>query len=321
MTVLVLTRAMMDATADLVITELSKRGVPVVRLDPADFPQHLAISSRIGPGAQSWEGLWRGRYRDLRLGDVTAVYYRRPGPFRLHDGLSPEDARWAREEALAGFGGVLSALPCIWVNHPYRNAVADIAPYALATAARCGLHVPRTLITNDPQAAAEFVSALPGGAAAYKPLAAAGPIGPDGQQSAVWTSRVTVDGLTDAVALTAHLFQEWIDKQHEVRVTAVGNRLFAAEIHAGSPASRIDFRRDYDSLTYRPCEVPDTIAVGVRSLMRALSLRYVALDLLVGHDDTWYLVDVNPGGQFGFIPDLRDPITHALADLLGGTRR
>ncbi|MFE2185689.1 hypothetical protein [Streptomyces sp. NPDC059455] len=30
----------------------------------------------------------------------------------------------------------------------------------------------------------------------------------------------------------------------------------------------------------------------------------------------WYLIDVNPNGQWGFIPDLRTPITRALADLL-----
>lgn len=51
-------------------------------------------------------------------------------------------------------------------------------------------------------------------------------------------------------------------------------------------------------------------------LMYTFGLQYVALDFLVDPQGHWYLVDVNPNGQWGFIPDLRAPITRALADLL-----
>ncbi|WP_183091578.1 hypothetical protein [Streptomyces radicis] len=47
-------------------------------------------------------------------------------------------------------------------------------------------------------------------------------------------------------------------------------------------------------------------------------LRYLARDFLVDRTDDWFLVDINPNGQYGFIPALRDPITHAIADELEG---
>ncbi|MCC3768179.1 ATP-grasp ribosomal peptide maturase [Streptomyces sp. UNOC14_S4] len=319
MTVLVLTRPLLDATADLVISELHERGVPVHRLDPGEFPQELTVSAYLDDGGEDWRGTWRGQHRDLTLEDITAVYYRRPGRFRLHPSLSAGDARWAFEEARHGFGGVLSSLRCTWVNHPWRNALADYAPHALAVARRCGLPVPRTLITNDPEQAHAFVRTLPGGVAAYKPLGTAGPVGEDGEAVAVWTSRVGAEEIADTVALTTHLFQEWVSKEYEVRLTAVGGRMFAAEIHAGSAASRVDFRRDYDALAYRVCEVPTHIRRSVTKMMATLGLRYVALDFLVGQGaHRWYLVDVNPGGQYGFVPELCDPITRALADVLEG---
>ncbi|MFJ7422743.1 ATP-grasp ribosomal peptide maturase [Streptomyces uncialis] len=319
MTVLVLTRPDMDATADLVIAELTDRGVPVHRADPGDLPESAEFSARLGAGEMDWSGTWRGRHRGLRLGDVSGVYYRRPSSFALHPELSDADARWAFDEARAGFGGVLASLRCTWVNPPHNNAVADCPPVALAAAQRSGLQVPRTLITNRADDARAFILSQPQQAAAYKPLGAAGPSGAGGEPVAVWTSKVSADEITDGVARTAHLFQEWIDKEYEVRLTAVGSEMFAAEIHAGSPASRIDFRRDYDSLTYRVRSVPGHIACGVRSLMDALGLRYVALDFLVGQGTgDWYLIDVNPGGQFGFVPELRAPITQALADVLEG---
>ncbi|GEB54374.1 ATP-grasp ribosomal peptide maturase [Streptomyces cacaoi] len=318
MTVLVLTRPL-DATSDLVISELHERGVPVCRLDPGDFPSCLSFGARIGPGAGHWAGTLRGQHRDLTLGEVSAVYYRRPSAFRMHPGMAGGDTRWARAEARAGFKGLLSSLDCRWVNHPSRNAHAEIKPVSLATAARCGLDVPETLITNDPAEAREFVEALPGGTAAYKALGPGGPTTDDGNAHALWTTQVRAEEITDAVSLTAHLFQQWVPKAYEVRVTAVGRRLFAAEIHAGSDAARIDFRTDYDSLTYRPCTLPGEVTAGMHWLLDALQLRYAACDFLVSQDDgRWFLCDVNPNGQWGFVPELREPITEALADLLEG---
>jgi hypothetical protein len=151
MTVLVLTQPT-DATADLVIAELNERSVPVCRLDPADFPESLSMAARIGHDLTSWQGVLQGQHRDVSLADVRSVYYRRPGTPRLHPGMSEQDARWALAEAQAGFGGLLYAMPCLWVNHPHRNRWASYPPVALAAAVRGGLSVPRTLITNDPAA-------------------------------------------------------------------------------------------------------------------------------------------------------------------------
>ncbi|WP_055550614.1 ATP-grasp ribosomal peptide maturase [Streptomyces sp. NBRC 110028] len=315
MTVLVLTRPT-DATADLVIAELNGRSVPVHRLDPGDFPEALAMAARIGPDCASWEGVLRGQHRDVSLADVRSVYYRRPAGHRLHPDMPEQDARWADAEARAGFGGLVTALPCLWVNYPHRNTLAAFPPVALATATRSGLAVPRTLITNDPTEAREFVAALPGQVAAYKALGTTHPSDDGGRPQALWTTQVRPGEIDESVRRTAHQFQEWVDKAYEVRLTVVGPHLFAAEIHAGSAAARIDFRSDYDSLTYKPCEVPHHVAAGVYKLTYAFGLQYAAMDFLVNPQGDWTLIDLNPNGQWGFIPDLRAPITQALADLL-----
>jgi ATP-grasp ribosomal peptide maturase len=320
MSVLVLTRFAVDPVADLVIAELNRRSVPVVRFDTGAFPADVVVSSRLDPDSGSWRGVWRGKYRALDLSEVRAVYYRRPGPFRLGNDQDPGAGKWAEGEARAGLGGVLCSLNSTWVNHPWNNARANFSPYALAEGARAGLRIPDTLITSDPDEARDFIAALPGRVAAYKAIGTA-PAERDGEPVAVWTSTVRPEDITDAVRLTAHQFQEWIDKKYEVRLTAVQGLMFAAEIHAGSEASRVDFRRDYPSLTYRPCDTPEPIARGVVRLMESLGLRYCALDFLVSHDGRWHLVDINPTGQFGFIPELQAPITTALADVLEGKTR
>ncbi|MEU7181035.1 MULTISPECIES: ATP-grasp ribosomal peptide maturase [Streptomyces] len=318
MTVLVLTRPT-DATADLVISELTTREVHVVRLDPADFPESLRVTARIDPHFSTWEGILRGQHRDLILNQVRSVYYRRPSPFRLHPGLSGQDAQWASAEARAGLGGLLTALDCTWVNHPHRNAVAGIGPVALDAALRSGLAVPKTLITNDADEARSFIEELPGRVAAYKALGTQAPSDIDGAPYALWTTQVRAEEITDAVRLTAHQFQEWIPKAYDIRLTVVADQIFAAEIHSSSEAARIDIRTDYDSHTYETCDVPHLVAAGVRRLMDTFGLHYAAIDFLVSQDGEWYLIDVNPTGQWAFIPELRTPITRALADLLEGT--
>ncbi|WP_406115208.1 ATP-grasp ribosomal peptide maturase [Kitasatospora purpeofusca] len=318
MTVLVLT-ADLDPTADLVIVELNRRGIPVVRIDPGDFPAKLSLTA-VSDG-RGWRGTVCGQHQDMSVSEIRSVYYRRPSDHRLPDALDKSHHEWSRAEAIAGFGGVLASLECVWVNHPHTNRRAALKPLALAEAIRAGLAVPRTLITNEPEQARNFVRRLPCGLAAYKPLGSTMPPQTGDDRTVLWTNRVTADEITTAVSLTAHQFQEWIDKAYEVRLTVVGDELFAAEIHAGSKASRVDFRTDYDSLTYRVCVVPEGIADGVRSLMAAFGLRYAALDFLVDKDGAWFFVDLNPNGRFGFVPDLRDPIATALANLLEGVPR
>ncbi|MFL4491733.1 ATP-grasp ribosomal peptide maturase [Streptomyces sp. VTCC 41912] len=317
MTVLVLTRAL-DSTADLVISELADRDVPVVRMDPGDFPERLGASARISSELPSWAGKLRGQHRDLVLDQVRAVYYRRPSPVRVEAGLSAQAARWATAEAAAGVGGLLASMDCTWVNHPHHNAIAGVAPVALATAVRCGLPIPETLITNDEEEARTFIDSLPGRVAAYKALGSAPPEDIDRRPAALWTTQVHAGEIESSLALTAHLFQEWVPKAYDVRLTVVAGRMFAAEIHTTSDKARIDIRTDYASHTYVPCEVPQELASGVTRLVDEFGLHYAALDFLVTHDGVWYFHDLNPNGQWGFIPELRGPITRALADLLEG---
>lgn len=56
---------------------------------------------------------------------------------------------------------------------------------------------------------------------------------------ALATTPVTAEQTTDSVTGTAHLFQHRIPKDHELRVTTIGRRVFTARIDAHSDAARI----------------------------------------------------------------------------------
>lgn len=54
-----------------------------------------------------------------------------------------------------------------------------------------------------------------------------------------------------------HIFQEWVLKQYEVRLTVVDGHFFAARIDAESEAAYVDWRSDYHSISYSVIETPD----------------------------------------------------------------
>lgn len=312
MTVLILT-SRLDTTADMVLEHLRGRA-EVVRADTAEFPQHATLDAHLADG--TWHGVLATEHRTVRLGEVSAVYHRRPGPFNLPTTMSTGEREWAAAEARYGMGGVLGALRCRWVNHPTRNAAADYKPVQLAIARRCGLRTPQTLVTNDPDAVVKFHAEH--GPLVYKTLSGAPRQAPGWTHFTEDTTGLDLDG----VRHTAHLFQPRLAKQYEVRLTVVGQRLFAARIDAGTEAAGLDWRVDHDALTYTTMAVPPVTAARVRRLMRSLRLRFATLDFVVEPDDGWTFLEVNPNGQWGWIEHHTGmPIARAIAnDLRRGVR-
>ncbi|MFD7457835.1 MULTISPECIES: ATP-grasp ribosomal peptide maturase [unclassified Streptomyces] len=308
--VLVVTR-LDDATADEVIGELNRRRVPVVRLDPGDFPTAVTVAATLdGTGVA---GTLTTETRAVDLDGVRSVYWRRPTPYRADLAMSEQTARWALEEARHGLGGVLASLPgAHYLNHPWRNRDAEYKPAQLATAARCGLNVPPTLITNDPGQARDFVNTRR--PVLYKPLRDTEYADADGRSLTVWIDDVTPAQIDDRVRHTAHLFQQRVSKTADIRLTAVGECLFAVRID-GSPG--VDWRRHYDRLTYAPIDVPPGIAKGVRDYLNAFGLAFGAFDFGLDPDGEWHWYECNPNGQWAWFPEhITSPITAALADEL-----
>ncbi|MFJ4439746.1 ATP-grasp ribosomal peptide maturase [Streptomyces sp. NPDC088923] len=308
--VLVLTNPY-DVTADLVLRLLSERRVPVARFDPG-IDLHAGASLTTGYRAGEQWGTLRTSSRELDITRVRSVWVRRPSPYAGPPGLSPQDRRFAAEQALWGVGGILASLPgARYVNHPWHNRAAEFKPSQLSTAQRCGFLVPSTIITNDPGEAREFVASFTGGAI-YKPLWNS-PYRVDGRPRSVWGREVREDEITDAVSVCPHLFQAKVGKVFDARVTAVGDQLFGVRIDSPD----LDWRRRQDLMTCTPIEVPTRVARPVAAYLAEHRLVYGAFDFAVTASGDWYFLECNPNGQWAWQPDgTTTAVAHALADWL-----
>lgn len=307
-----------DSTADAVAAELSRRSMPVVRMDLGDFPAGLSVRTHID-GAR-WRGALTGDTQRVDLADIRSIYYRRPTRFAFPEDLSDADRVFATEEARLGLGGVLAAMDVLWVNDPIRVAAAEYKPLQLTVAARCGLATPATLITNDHRAVIEFASARNGPIVckALSPIAHS----ENGEVRITFTTVVDPSVIDpDAVAVTAHLFQAWVPKDYEVRVTMVGETAFAVAIDATSDTARVDWRSDYDALIYAPTDVPQLVLDGMSRYLGTLGLSYGAFDFIVKPGGEWVFLECNPAGQWLWLERTTElPIAAAFADVLIGGR-
>ncbi|MFD9207515.1 ATP-grasp ribosomal peptide maturase [Streptomyces sioyaensis] len=307
-----------DATADLVIAELNRRRVPVLRLDPGrDFPAPVVLAARIGAGGTSRTksgGGWGGRLtvgeRTADLSAVRALYHRRPSPYPTHSG--EQAGRFAAQENRRGLGGVLGALPgCLYLSHPQAIARAEYKPAQLDAAAGVGLTVPATLITNEPWEAKQFCSEQP---TIYKPLHA-GAYEVEGEPAGIWAAPVETGEIDGAVSRSAHLFQAQVPKVADVRAVVVGEQVFAVRITA--PPGVVDWRAEYQSLTYEPVACPDEMRGALVRFLAGFGLNFGAFDFAVTADGAWWFLECNPNGQWAWLEDAAGlPITSAIADLL-----
>lgn len=300
-----------DVTTDVVLRILAERQVPVVRLDPGtDLHTGAALTATYRTGDQ--RGTLRTPSRELDLTEVRSVWTRRPSPFDGPPELDGQERRFAASQSLWGVGGILASLSgAHYVNHPWNNRAAEYKPAQLATAQRSGLSVPSTLITNDPDEAREFATHQTGGVV-YKPLWNT-PYTVDGQAQQVWVREVRPHEITAAVASCPHLFQAKVEKAFDVRLTAVGNRLFAVRIDSPD----LDWRQRQSLMECTPIAVPDRVARSVSAYLTTSRLAFGAFDFAVTPAGDWYFLECNPNGQWAWQPDsITDSIAHAIADQL-----
>lgn len=214
-TVLVIAQAE-DGTARQVIDALLARDAVVASIDTADFPRALSLVAT--PECLHSPGYLCLRGGRIDLASVRSVYRRSPARFTFPAGMSDPERRFATLGSTYGLGGVLAAQSWRWIDHPGRVADASYKPRQLRVAAESGLNVPRSLVTNVGAQAREFAAEV-GGKIVYKSLST-GVIAERDEARIIYTSRLTSDELDDsAIALCCHLFQQWVHKSFDVRLT------------------------------------------------------------------------------------------------------
>jgi hypothetical protein len=297
-----------DTHARVVAAEVIRIGGKAVILDAADFPELWSLTftvSRIDGSAFSLEF----DSQKFSSEEISGVWWRRPSKHRASSDIPETHLRnFAEREAAEAFHGWLLSIGDKVINPIGADWIAGRKLFQLSHAIRAGLNIPKTLSTNSVASAEEFCGQTD---AVFKPFT-----GADWQF--IGTTRMDADSGNNLklVKYAPVIFQEEIHKVADIRVTIVDEQMFPVIIRPRDGVARLDWRIDPRRL-YEPYQLPENVQDGLKRFMRALHLRFGAVDLGLTAEGDHYFFEVNPGGQWLFAEIFAEQaISHALAEAL-----
>ncbi len=302
-----------DVATDAVIEELLRRSVPVLRINTEDYPFNGKLSYQ--PGAEE-APLFATTHG---LGEIRSIWYRRMRvPARPADMDSGVYEFCVRENRNALLGGILPQ-DSRWMSRPESIWKAEFKAYQLEVAKKLGFAIPKTLISNVPASIREFFDTCNGQMIA-KPVRN-GHMVQNGIDHAVYTTKIkTADLISlDDAALSPTIFQQLLPKKFDVRVTIVGERIFAAAIDSQSDLdASVDWRRTSNpALPHHKIALPAELESKILTLMRELNLQYGALDFVLTPTGEYVFLEINPNGQWLWLDDMLSlGISSSIADWL-----
>lgn len=313
-----------DVHADRVSEILKNRGAPLFRIDLDCFPRDYHLSLMLA--GDRWKGeIYCERTRKmLDSRQVRSVWMRKSADFAFSAELSRQEQIFANDEANHLLLGWLNSLDSFFMSHPVSLRAAGWKCEQLARARRFGFDVPSTLLSNMPEKVRSFVG-KGGTGAIFKtlstPFLAADKVA--NEDRVANGLRTTMIGAGDPDIENIHvlpgLFQHYVEKAYEIRMTIVAGKALVAKIDSqADERTRIDFRNYDADVPYGALDLPAEVVQRCCNFVSSYGLSYGAIDLIATPDGRYIFLENNPVGEFLFIeqlvPELK--ISAAVAEAL-----
>jgi hypothetical protein len=312
--------ATLDAHADRVAEKLTARGVEFIRFNPAQFPSQAELSLSYSAKGKA-ECCLRVDGELIDVSRLRSIWYRRPERPAPHEEITDQVSRdFIEEECETIVQDIWNLLGHLFVPAP--PAVVKRAQFKasqLKIAGALGFEIPPTLISNSPADFLEFYRQHNGHL--ITKLAGLALFDTPGSPCVRYTEVVSKRdvGYARALRYCPIIFQAYVPKEIELRITVVGRKVFAAEIHSQQTNhTRVDWRRyDHHQTPYREHQLPRDVAQRCVQLVESLGLCYGAIDIVLTPDGRYVFLEINPNGQYQWIEDFTGlPISDAICDLL-----
>jgi hypothetical protein len=311
-----------DIHAAAVACILEQAGHRPIRWFCSDFPSAATATFAIGStGAVTAE--LGGADAALVFDDVDVFWNRRVADPIIKDLLVPADREFAIREAKRFVRGLLLSVSAraFSINRYHQAHAAENKLVQLRAAVDLGLTVPATLISNDPQRIRAFLNRHEAGGAickSFRPVTWES----DDLVAILYTSRVSPAELPcdQILQLSPAIFQAYVPKAFEVRVTCMGAELFAARLDSQRTATGlVDWRiAGEQELAIEPIKLPVEVARRCRALLKRLGLVFGCFDFIVTPAGDYVFLEINQMGQFLWVEDedSRFPLLQAFCDFV-----
>lgn len=284
-----------DFTTDYICVELKKRNKKYLRINRDEFVNydiHFNLN-RLELGVQIEENKYI-----LNETSLKAIYYR--APIYLRDIYQPnlEMAEQLYRTQWTAFIRNLSIFEnLIWVNNPVATFKAENKLLQLKYASELGFLYPKTLVSNT-----NNLNLDPKRIYIVKSLDTA-LLKTEDKEAFVYSTKVKGYEILEAnLKISPVVIQDYISPKIDVRVTVIGNKVYAAKIVQNNEGIDGDWRLQKNNLSYIPINLPDDIKNKCIELVKKLDLAFGGIDLIKSGED-YYFIEINPTGEWAWLVD------------------
>ena len=305
-----------DFTTDYVVRELKLMGADYYRFNTDEIGNSVFLSFDFEHELFTLYDKPKGLSLDLL--SFKSVYFRRP---EIHlnsvEDLTADEKHFVGLEICQTLEGLYKILrKAFWISDVDSIRRAENKVYQQIIAKEIGLKIAKGIITNQAEPFNAFVRDS-GNACIVKPIYS-GQIGWHEMHDVVFTSELTELPSDKQIEISPTYLQEQLEKKFDVRVTVVGEEIFAVRIDSQSNnETKTDWRRGENILPHEIITLPDHIRMQCITLLQKLDLRFGAIDFVENNEGEYVFLEINPNGQWAWIETLTGlPIANAIAKLL-----
>lgn len=311
-----------DVTSDFVVKEIHRRGLNFMRLNTDEYPSNINGSVVLDNKKFNRYLYFQDRKKNVDLSEIKSILYRRPIPPLPHESIIDESIRkFCIDECYDFIRGLWLSLDAFWISDPESIRKAEHKIYQLKFAQKCNFKIPKTLITNNPEDLKQFIDNTKNDVI-VKPLYS-GFIDKSDINDAlmIYTTKIDKDDTEEfeKVSYAPSIFQECIEKEFDIRVTIIGNTVFAAKIYSSNlPENTPDWRfAEIENLEHQVYHLPKEIENSCKQLIKYLNLEFGAIDLVVDNNNNYYFLEINANGQWAWLEKILNfPISSSIVDHL-----
>lgn len=234
-------------------------------------------------------------------GDV--IWIRRPLDPKPNPQTAPEDAKFAANEYRSFYDSLmylLETLPVRVVNKYTASRFINNKSVQLWLARACGMNVPRTLMSNSPQAVRESFRDNPQRMICKAFSTHIWQKEQGGPVAVNETFELRADMLPADEVLTyaPAIYQELIVKKFDVRMVLMGAAVYSYSLH--NPKGALDWRQDATQglLKAESIITPPEVEKSVLAFAAKSGIACGSFDFAIDNQDRWWFLEVNEGGQF-----------------------
>ncbi len=298
-----------DYTTDLLVNYLNQQNLPYFRLNTDNFD-----FSNINISYEAGNLLING----INMKNVYSIWYRRiKPPIALFEDQYTH--YYFNQEFRVFLNNLFSILDVRWLSNPFNIEKAENKLLQLKTAQKLGLNIPPSLITCNLTDIENFIDKH--GETIIKPLYDNSFSNQSGSYH-IYTNVITKQHISKfkkeekVFAPLPSIIQKRINKKLDIRVTIIGEKVFAAAVNPNLHNTQIlDWRNK--GLRFTNYKLPKELSKKLVEMVADLGLAFGAIDIVLSDTNDHYFLEINPNGQWGWLELENDlPISEAISHFL-----